>query len=257
MKNLFSVEGKTAVVTGGSSGIGAMMARGFLENGAKKVYITARKVERLVAMAKTLSEFGEIKAIPGDLSTIQGITDFVDGIKAGEDGIDILINNAGANWAAPVEQYPEHGWDKVMNINAKGVFYMTQACLPLLNRGTAEDPARVVIISSINGLRHPRMVNYAYSASKAAAAHMTTHLAVDLAPRRINVNGIAPGYFPTNMTKGIAENKQLEDFALRQIPLRRSGTAEDIAGTALYLCSRAGAFVCGHTVVLDGGTIAQ
>lgn len=257
MKNLFSVDGKTAIVTGGSSGIGAMMAQGFLENGAKKVYITARKVERLMQMAETLSAYGEIEAIPADLSTLEGINIFVDAVKAKEDSIDILVNNAGANWAAPIDKYPEAGWDKVMDINAKGVFFMTQACLPLLTAGTADDPARIVIVSSINGLRHPRMVNYAYSASKAAAVHLTTHLAADLAPRFINVNGIAPGYFPTNMTKDIAQNKQVEDMAIKQIPRRRGGTAEDIAGTALYLCSRAGAYVCGHTVVLDGGMIAQ
>lgn len=256
MKDLFNVNGKTAIVTGGSSGIGAMMAQGFLENGAKKVYITARKVERLMEMQKTLSQYGDVEAIPGDLSTTEGVSAFVEAVKAKEETIDILINNAGANWAAPLDQYPEKGWDRCMNINAKGVFFMTQACLPLLNGGTKDDPARVVIISSINGLRHPRMVNYAYSASKAAAAHLTTHLAVDLAPRNINVNGIAPGYFPTYMTKDIAANPQMEQFAMSQIPLKRGGTTEDIAGTALYLCSRAGAFVCGHTIVLDGGTIA-
>ncbi len=256
MKALFSVEGKTAIVTGGSSGIGAMMAQGLLENGAK-VYITARKVERLMAAQEALSAFGECVAIPGDMSTLEGIEAFIAEVSKHEKHIDILINNAGANWVTPIEQFPESGWDKVMDINVKSMFFMTQKCLPLLNRGTAEDPARVVNIASIHGIANPGLPSYSYSASKSAAIHLTRHLATDLAPKNILVNGIAPGFFPSNMTKELVENEQMNKMAMAQIPRARSGEPEDIAGTALYLCSRASAWVCGHTIVLDGGMIAK
>lgn len=257
MKNLFSVEGKTAVVTGGSSGIGAMMAQGLLENGAAKVYITARKADRLAEMAEQLGAYGECVAIPGDLSSVAGIEDFVSTLSQTEDHIDILINNAGANWVAPIDEFPESGWDKVMNINSKSMFFMTQKCLPLLNRGTVDDPARIILISSIHGLSNPGLPSYSYSASKAACAHLTSHLATDLAPRHINVNGIAPGFFPSQMTKELVENETMNKRALSQIPLNRLGHPEDIAAAAIYLSSRAGAFLCGHTIVLDGGQTAR
>lgn len=256
MKNLFSVEGKVAVVTGGSSGIGAMMAKGLLEGGAK-VYITARKVDRLMKKAEELSEYGECIAIPGDMASVEGIEAFVKAVFEKEDHIDILINNAGANWVAPIDIFPEAGWDKVMDINVKSMFFMTQKCLPLLSKGTADDPARVVLISSIHGLSNPGLPSYSYSASKAACAHLTRHLATDLADRKINVNGIAPGFFPSNMTKQVSENEAMNKMAISKIPRGRSGEAEDIAGTALYLCSRAGAWTCGHTIVLDGGMTAK
>lgn len=256
MTSLFSVHGKTAIITGGSSGIGAMMAKGLLESGAK-VYITARKVDRLMAKAEELSQYGECIAIPGDMSSVEGIEAFVKAVSGKEDHIDILVNNAGANWVAPIDAFPEKGWDKVMDINVKSMFFMTQKCLPLLSRGTAEDPARVILISSIHGLTNPGLPSYSYSASKAACAHLTRHLATDLAGRNINVNGIAPGLFPTNMTKEISQNEQMQKMILSQIPRGRTGEADDIAGTALYLCSRAGAWTCGHTIVLDGGMIAK
>lgn len=257
MKALFDVSGKVAVVTGGSSGIGAMMARGLIENGAR-VYITARKVERLEAMAKELSQYGECIAVPADLSNIEGIEDLVSAVSAKEDHVDILINNAGANWAAPVENFPEAGWDKVMDINIKSIFFATQKFLPLLKAaGDAEDPARVINIASINGIRNSGMPTYAYSASKSGVIHLTEHLATDLSPYHINVNAIAPGFFPSNMTKQIVENEEMTKMAISQIPRGRAGTPEDIAGTALYLSSRASAWVIGHTIVLDGGMISR
>lgn len=257
MKALFDVSGKVAVVTGGSSGIGAMMARGLIENGAR-VYITARKVERLEAMAKELSQYGECIAVPADLSNIEGIEELVSAVSAKEDHVDILINNAGANWAAPVENFPEAGWDKVMDINIKSIFFATQKFLPLLKAaGDAEDPARVINIASINGIRNSGMPTYAYSASKSGVIHLTEHLATDLSPYHINVNAIAPGFFPSNMTKQIVENEEMTKMAISQIPRGRAGTPEDIAGTALYLSSRASAWVIGHTIVLDGGMISR
>ena len=257
MKNLFDINGKTAVVTGGSSGIGAMIARGLLENGAK-VYITARKEERLNAMAEELSQYGEVVAIAADMSNLEGIESFVAAGSAKEDKLDILINNAGANWAAPVDQYPEGGWDKVMDINLKSIFFTTQKFLPLLKAsGNAEDPARVVNIASINGIRNPGMPNYAYSASKSGVIALTEHLATDFAHWNINVNAIAPGLFPSSMTKQIVGNDDMTKAVVQQIPRGRMGEPEDIAGTAIYLCSRASAWVLGQTIPLDGGMIAK
>lgn len=257
MKNLFDVSGKVAIVTGGSSGIGAMMAQGLLENGAK-VYITARKIERLMAKAEELSNFGDCIAIPGDMSTVEGIEAFIAEVSKREDKVDILINNAGANWTAPIESFPEKGWDKVMDINIKSIFFMTQKCLPLLkNAGDQDDPARVINIASINGIRNSGMPTYAYSASKSGVIHLTEHLATDLARHAINVNAIAPGFFPSDMTKSITEDEAFTKMVISKIPRRRMGTPEDIAGTALFLSSRASSWMIGQTLTLDGGMISM
>ncbi len=254
MENLFSLSGKVAVVTGGSRGIGAMIARGFLESGAK-TYISSRKLEELQATAKELSEFGECIAIQADLSTMEGVEAFSDAIKANEQQVHILVNNAGASWGAPIDEYPEAGWDKVMDLNVKSVFFLTQKLLPVLRAaGSHQDPARVINIASINGLANPLMPVYAYAASKAAVIQMTRHMAADLAADYINVNGIAPGIFQSKMTAGILA--QYEKQLLAKTPRGRFGTLEDMAGTAIYLSSRASAWVVGHTVVLDGGIIA-
>lgn len=256
MQSLFDVNGKVAVVTGGSSGIGAMMARGLLENGAK-VYITARKAERLAAKAEELSQFGECRAIAGDMSTVAGIEAFVAELSQHESRIDILINNAGANWAAPIEDFPEKGWDKVMDINIKSIFFATQKFLPLLKAaGRSEDPARVINIASINGIRNSGMPTYAYSASKSGVIHLTEHMATDLASSSINVNAIAPGLFPSDMTKQIVEDDGMTKLALSQIPRGRMGKPEDIAGAAIFLCSEASSWMTGQTIVLDGGMIS-
>jgi 2-deoxy-D-gluconate 3-dehydrogenase len=254
MKDLFSVAGKVAVVTGGSTGIGAMIARGLVENGVK-TYITARKLEQLEATAAQLSQLGDCIAIQSDLSTLEGIDGFTTELRQRETSIDILINNAGATWGAEIDEFPESGWDKVMDLNVKSLFFLTQRLLPALDAAaTAEDPARVVNISSINGYTHPHMNNYSYSASKAAVIQLTRHLAADLGPRNINVNGIAPGFFPSKMTKHLLPQ---EEAMAQGIPLRRLGRPEDAAGTTIYLCSRAGNYLCGHTIAMDGGMIAQ
>jgi NAD(P)-dependent dehydrogenase (short-subunit alcohol dehydrogenase family) len=254
LDSLFSLTGKVAVVTGGSRGIGAMIARGFLERGVK-TYITSRNLEELQASAEAFSEFGECIAIQSDLSTMDGVKAFAEAIKDREPKIHILVNNAGASWGAPIDAYPELGWDKVMDLNVKSVFFLTQQLLPVLRAaGNHEDPARVINISSINGLANPTMPVYAYSASKAAVIHMTRHLAADLAREHINVNGIAPGFFHSKMTAGLLD--QFEEALLAKTPRGRMGTPEDMAGTAIYLSSRASAWVVGHTVVLDGGIIA-
>ena len=254
MDSLFSLTGKVAIVTGGSRGLGAMIARGLLESGVK-TYITSRKLEELQLAADEMSEFGECIPVQSDLSTVEGVKTFAKIIKARESKIHILVNNAGASWGASIDEYPESGWDKVMDLNVKSIFFLTQQLLSVLrSAGDSEDPARVINISSINGLANPMMPNYAYSTSKAAVIHMTRHMAADLACENINVNGIAPGYFHSKMTAGILD--QYEEELLKKTPRGRLGTFEDIAGTAIYLSSRASAWVVGHTVVVDGGVIA-
>lgn len=254
MKSLFSVAGKVAIVTGGSRGIGAMIAQGFVENGVK-TYITARKQTELDATAAELSQHGECIAIASDLSTLEGIKNFCAEIMERESQVDILVNNAGATWGAPIAEFPESGWDKVMDLNVKSPFFLIQQLLPALKQaGNAEDPARVINISSMNAYANPKMTNYSYSASKAAIAHLTRHMAADLVKDHITVNAIAPGLFPSKMTAYMLDEH--EEAAAAGIPRGRVGTPKDAAGTAIYLCSRASAWVNGQSIVLDGGAIA-
>jgi len=255
MKNLFDVSGKVAVVTGGSTGIGKMIARGFVENGVK-TYITARKQPTLDETAAELGQWGECIAIQSDLSTMDGVNAFADAVLSRESRVDILINNAGATWGASVDDFPEKGWDKVMDLNVKSIFFLTQRFLAALRAaGTPESPARVINISSINGITHPGMTNYSYSASKAALIQLTRHMAADLARDNININGIAPGFFPSKMTAFLLpEDPETADVDGQPIP--RLGRAEDAAGTAIYLCSQASNYLCGHTIVMDGGMVA-
>jgi NAD(P)-dependent dehydrogenase (short-subunit alcohol dehydrogenase family) len=256
MKNLFDVAGKIAVITGGSRGIGAMMAQGLLENGAK-VYITARKEAELKAAQETLGALGECIAIRSDLSSHEGVLAFADEIKKREGKIDILINNAGASWGAKIEDFTEANWDKVMDLNVKSLFFLTQQLLPALkSAATQENPARVINIASVNGLTNPGMETYSYSSSKAAVIHLTKHLSSDLAPDNINVNAIAPGFFPSNMTAFMANDKALHDKLTSNLPRGRMGDAKDAAGAAIYLSSRATAWMTGNTLVLDGGQVA-
>lgn len=255
MKNLFSVAGKVAVVTGGSRGIGAMIAQGFVENGVR-TYITARKESELNATAERLSALGECIAIVSDLSTVEGIEAFAEQMNERESKLHILVNNAGATWGSPIDDFPEAGWDKVMDLNVKSPFFLIQKLLPALRRAaTAEDPARIINISSINALANPGMDNYSYSASKAAIAHLTRHLAADLVKDDITVNGIAPGLFPSKMTAFFVDGHEEEAGA--GIPRKRIGSPEDAAGTAIYLSSRASAWITGNMIVLDGGVIAN
>lgn len=255
MKNLFDISGKVAVVTGGSRGIGLMIARGFVENGVK-TYITSRKLDELNASAQSLSKVGECIAIQADLSTVEGVAAFANEIKQRENKLDILVNNAGAAWGESIDSFPEAGWDKVMNINLKAPFFLTQQLLTLLRKSaSAVDPARVINIASIHAYINPNMPTYSYSASKAGMVQLTRHLAVDLAKDNITVNGIAPGIFPSKMTEFLVEDEN-STMAKHNL-LGRMGEAEDAAGTSIYLSSRAAAWMTGHTVVLDGGEIAQ
>ncbi|MEB2283301.1 MAG: 3-oxoacyl-ACP reductase [Polyangiaceae bacterium UTPRO1] len=252
MQNLFSVDGKIALVTGGSRGIGAMIARGFVEAGAK-VYISARKEAACTQTATDLSASGgTCIAVPADLSTEAGCRGLADAIAAREGRLDILVNNAGATWGAPLAEFPDSAWDKVLALNVKGPFHMTKLSLPLLEKaGTAADPARVINIGSIDGLKVPFLETYSYSASKAALHHLTRVLAVQLAPKHITVNAVAPGPFESKMMAATLD--RFKDAIVAACPLGRIGEPEDMAGVAIYLASRAGAYVTGVVIPVDGG----
>ena len=248
---LFSIKGKVALVTGGSRGIGLMIARGYVEAGAK-VYISSRKKEVCDAVAAQLSEIGECISLPADLSTTEGCKHLADELAGRESLLHILVNNAGAAWGAALDEYPEEGWDKVMDTNVKGIFFLTQHLLPLLERAARPgDPARVINIGSIDGIKVPFVENYAYGPSKAAVHHLTRVLAVKLGERGISVNAIAPGPFPSQMTKWLLEQHRKEFEAA--CPLGRIGEPADMAGAAIYLASRAGAYVNGVVIPVDGG----
>jgi len=248
---LFSIKGKVALVTGGSRGIGLMIARGYVEAGAK-VYISSRKQEVCDAVAAQLSEIGECISLPADLSTTEGCKHLADELAGRESLLHILVNNAGAAWGAALDEYPEEGWDKVMDTNVKGIFFLTQHLLPLLERAARPgDPARVINIGSIDGIKVPFVENYAYGPSKAAVHHLTRVLAVKLGERGISVNAIAPGPFPSQMTKWLLEQHRKEFEAA--CPLGRIGEPADMAGAAIYLASRAGAYVNGVVIPVDGG----
>lgn len=251
-KDLFSIEGRVAIVTGGSRGIGAMIAKGYVEAGAR-VYITARKAEECDATANALSELGECIAIPCDLSTLDGISEFVSAFSLQESRVDILVNNAGATWGAELGGFPESGWDKVVDLNLKTPFFLIQQMLTALKASaTEQDPARIINIASINGLTNPGAENYSYSASKAGLIHLTKHLATKLATDQINVNAIAPGFFPTKMMA----HADIEALA-STIPKGRAGQADDAVGAAIFLASRASAWITGATLPVDGGWIAS
>ena len=251
MSHLFSIEGKTAVVSGGSRGIGLMIADAFVEAGAR-VYISSRKADVCDEVAAELSKKGECISAPADLSNMEGVQALSEAVSGREDKIEILVNNAGAAWGAPIDEFPESGWDKVMDLNVKGVFFLTQALLPLLRKGASEDdPARVINIGSIDGLRVPVLQNYVYSASKAAVHMLTRHLAHHLVDDHVTVNAIAPGPFPSKMTKFMFDMG--EDLVSQNVPLGRPGRPDDIAGTAIYLASRAGSYLTGAVIPVDGG----
>ncbi len=251
INDLFSVAGKVAIVTGGSRGIGRMIAEGFVENGVR-TYITARKADACAETAAELSKKGECIALPADLSTKEGREAFVAEITAREAKIDILVNNAGAAWGAPFEEYPDEGYDKVMDINVKAIFTLTRDLMPLLKQGASQqNPSRVINIGSIDGLRVSTMDNFAYGASKAAVHFLTKNLALRLGPKGVTVNAIAPGAFQSNMMNATLE--KFQDKIESENPLGRIGSPEDMAGLALYLASNASKYLTGQVIALDGG----
>jgi len=248
--DLFSIRGKIALVTGGSRGIGLMIARGFTQAGAK-VYISSRKAEVCDAVAAELSDDGECIPLPADLSTEAGCRQLAQQLNDREERLNILVNNAGATWGAPLESFDDAAWDRVLSLNVKAVFHLTKALVPLLENGaSAEDPARVINIGSIDGFRVPLLETYSYSASKAAVHQLTRHLARRLAPL-ITVNAIAPGPFPSKMMAATLE--AFGDQIAASAPLRRIGRPDDMAGVAIFLSSRAGSYLTGAIIPVDGG----
>ena len=254
MKHLFDISGKVALVTGGSRGIGEMIAAGYVANGVK-TYISSRKKDACDATAARLSELdgpGECLSISADLSTSDGLQHLVAEIQSREQQLDILVNNAGATWGAPIGQFPEEGWDKVMDINVKSPFFLTQALLPLLEKSaSAEDPARVIMIGSVDGLNVNELPTFSYGPSKAAIHHLARTLASHLAKRNITVNAIAPGPFPSKMMAHTLET--MGEHIRSGVPLQRIGEAEDMAGTAIFLASRAASYITGAILPVDGG----
>lgn len=251
MSRLFDISGKVALVTGGSRGIGLMIARGFVEAGAK-TYISSRKADVCDAVAAELSKSGQCISIPADLGTEAGCRFLADEIAKREPKLDILVNNAGATWGAPMAEYPDDAFDKVMNLNVKGIFHLTRFLVPQLEAAaTQEDPARVINIGSIDGIQAPTMETYAYSSSKAAVHQLTRHLAHSLCDKNISVNAIAPGPFESKMM-----HETIQRFGAGMIatnPRHRLGEPDDMAGTAIFLSSKASAYITGVVIPVDGG----
>ncbi|HOP89908.1 MAG TPA: SDR family oxidoreductase [Ottowia sp.] len=246
---LFSLKGRSALITGGSRGIGRMIAEGFLRAGAR-VYISARKADACVATADELSVIGPCVSLPADVSTQGGVQQLVAAYQQHEKSLDILVNNAGAAWGAPYEEFPESGWDKVVDLNLKAPFFLTQALTPLLKRAATDHLAKVIHIASIDGVSVNPQETYSYAASKAGLIHLTRRMALKLAPERIAVSAIAPGAFASTMNK---DARDRGDEIAKRIPLGRIGTPEDMAGAAIFLASRAGDYVVGSTLIVDGG----
>lgn len=247
---LFRLDGRIALVTGGSRGIGKMIAAGFVAQGAR-VYVSSRKAD---ACAETAAELGEnCIALPQDISTVDGCRALAAALAEREDRLDILVNNAGAAWGVAFEDFPESGWDKVMDLNVKSPFFLTQAVHGLLKAGaSAQRPAKVINITSIDGLRLNPWETYSYHASKSALIYLTKRLAARLIRDGINVTSIAPGAFASEMNRAARDHG---DAVAKAIPARRIGTDEDMAGTAIYLASRAGDYVVGETIAVDGGLV--
>lgn len=260
--DLFSVKGKVVLVTGGSRGIGEMIAAGFLKNGAK-VYISSRKADACAEAVERLKAYGpDVEAIPSDLSNMEGVEHLVSELSKREKRLDVLINNAGAAWGADLDDFPEKGWDKVMDVNVKGVFFLTQKCLPLMRAAASPaSPARVINIGSIDGLHTPGMNNYSYSPSKAAVHHMTRVLGAQLVKENILMNAIAPGPFPTWMLStgvGFGGETENADWATvgKSNPSGRVGAPSDVAGLAIFLSSKASSYIVGQVIALDGGIVS-
>ena len=250
MNDLFSLQGRVALVTGGSRGIGRMIAAGFLRAGAARVYISARKAEACDAAAAELSALGPCISLPIDVSTVDGARRLAAAVMEREPALDILVNNAGAAWGEPFDAFTELGWDKVMDLNCKTPFFLTQALHPALREAARLRPAKVIHIASIDGVSVNPLETYSYAASKAGLIHLTRRMALRLAQDNIVVSAIAPGAFASEMNKHARDHG---DEVAKHVPIGRIGRDEDMAGAAIYLASRAGDYVVGETLVVDGG----
>jgi len=246
---LFSLEGRTALITGGSRGIGRMIAEGYVRSGVR-VYISSRKAEACEATARELSQLGHCVSLPADVSTTAGIRQLADAYREHESSLDILVNNAGAAWGAPFDSFPESGWDKTMDLNLKTPFFLTQALQPELVAATGKHLAKVINIASIDGISLNPAETYSYHASKAGLIQLTRRMAVRLIEDGIVVSAIAPGAFASDMNR---DARDRADDLVRIIPSGRIGTDEDMAAAAIYLASRAGDYVVGSTLIVDGG----
>jgi NAD(P)-dependent dehydrogenase (short-subunit alcohol dehydrogenase family) len=250
LTDLFSVDGKVVVVTGGTRGIGRMIAGGFIAGGAT-VIVSSRKADACAATAEELSAYGDCTGIAADLSTEDGARGLADAVGAIHDHVDVLVNNAGATWGVPLAEHDAASWNRVLDLNVQGVFHATKFFLPLLQaQASADEPSRVINIGSIDGLRAPVMETYSYGASKAAVHHLTRHLAKHLAPE-VTVNAIAPGPFESKMMAATLD--AFGEQIAATTPMRRIGRPDDMAGTALFLASRAGAYLTGTVIPVDGG----
>ena len=249
MQDLFSLQGRTALITGGSRGIGRMIAEGFLAQGAR-VYISSRKAAACDKTAAELSALGTCISLPGDVSTVDGAKALAAAYAALEPQLDILVNNAGAAWGAPFGEFPESGWDKVVDLNLKAPFFLTQALYAQVRQAGKSRVAKVINIASIDGVSVNPLETYSYAASKSGLIHLTRRMALQLARDNIAVSAIAPGAFASDMNRDARDNAEAVSA---RIPAGRIGTVEDMAGAAIYLASRAGDYVVGSTLVVDGG----
>lgn len=249
MNELFSLKGRTALITGGSRGIGRMIATGFLEQGAR-VYISSRKADACDKTAAELSALGTCIALPADVSSVEGVKALAGKFTSREEKLDILVNNAGAAWGEPFDDHSEKGWDKVIDLNMKAPFFLSQALIKPLRKAAEDQPAKIINISSIDGVIVNPMETYSYAASKAGLIHLTRRMALRLIKDNIVVSGIAPGAFASEMNKLARDHS---DMVAAGIPAKRIGRDEDMAGAAIYLASRAGDYVVGITIVVDGG----
>jgi len=249
MQDLFSLKGRTALVTGGSRGIGRMIAAGFLEQGAR-VYITSRKADVCEKTAEELSGLGPCFSLPMDVSSVEGAKALAKAFAAREDKLDILVNNAGAAWLEPFDKFSEKGWDKVVDLNLKSPFFLSQALIGPLRNAARIQPAKIINVASIDGIFVNPQETYSYAASKAGLIHLTRRMALRLVEDNILVNGIAPGAFASEMNQLARDHS---DMVAARVPAKRIGRDEDMAGVAVYLASRAGDYVVGITIAVDGG----